>query len=315
MIYKLFWTGGFDSTFRLCQLVRTKEKVEPIYIINKSRKSYLYEIEAQKQIIAFLKEKGYGDFILPVRYEDFYDIPMKKGWEEDFLLANRHCDIVPQFGWLSVYANQHYKQDGYLEVCQEKLMNGQPSTIETYLAADNHGIVKKDEYGRYIIDKERTTHMRTMRLFGSLAFPVLEITNSEMLQLLQDWHLVEIIHLIRFCDGDMSEPCGVCTPCRNKIKTGLFSKFFSKNAMHRNKIITYLENLDYGDKISMRPGIMWAFEQYIKNDHFAFYKAVPNEMFAQQLASLFDKLLNYSDNKLEKYFKNNRKFKDVFGRI
>ena len=40
MIY-LFWTGGYDSTFRLCQLlIKYKKKVQPIYISDPNLDNY-----------------------------------------------------------------------------------------------------------------------------------------------------------------------------------------------------------------------------------------------------------------------------------
>lgn len=59
----LFWTGGFDSTFRLCQLLIDEHKVvQPIYIMDLQvdgipggiRKSWYKEIQTMNNIIAHL---------------------------------------------------------------------------------------------------------------------------------------------------------------------------------------------------------------------------------------------------------------------
>ena len=44
-IVNLLWTGGWDSTFRLCQLILVKRKnVQPYYIIDNKRKSLQKEL-------------------------------------------------------------------------------------------------------------------------------------------------------------------------------------------------------------------------------------------------------------------------------
>lgn len=62
----LFWTGGFDSTFRLCELLIDQNKVvQPIYIVDQSvdgipggqRKSWKKEIETMDKIIDIIHHR------------------------------------------------------------------------------------------------------------------------------------------------------------------------------------------------------------------------------------------------------------------
>ncbi len=54
----LFWTGGWDSTFRLLQLIIIyQKKVQPYYIIDNNRKSVQNELLRLKNIKRFLFEK------------------------------------------------------------------------------------------------------------------------------------------------------------------------------------------------------------------------------------------------------------------
>ncbi|MEM2293044.1 MAG: hypothetical protein QXX41_07180, partial [Nitrososphaerota archaeon] len=47
----LFWTGGWDSTFRLLYLVFVKKKsVQPFYIVDTGRPSTLHELRAMHVI-------------------------------------------------------------------------------------------------------------------------------------------------------------------------------------------------------------------------------------------------------------------------
>lgn len=46
----LFWTGGWDSTFRLLQLAEMGVEVNPVYIRDSKRKSSPVEIERMNEI-------------------------------------------------------------------------------------------------------------------------------------------------------------------------------------------------------------------------------------------------------------------------
>ena len=49
----LFWTGGWDSTFRLLQLIIVfRKRVQPYYIIDTTRKS----VQNEKQAINKIRE-------------------------------------------------------------------------------------------------------------------------------------------------------------------------------------------------------------------------------------------------------------------
>ena len=86
-IIHLFWTGGFDSTFRLCQALIDENKiVQPYYLTGKiddcrscklERKNKEFEINTMKKIIDFLREK------YPKKIQNLRDIKYINEIKED----------------------------------------------------------------------------------------------------------------------------------------------------------------------------------------------------------------------------------------
>src|SRR5699024_10809179 len=73
---KLLWTGGWDSTFRLLQLLlEDKKPVQPIYIISRFRKSSDHELKVMENIRELLTERGVQNLLRPTAY--FYGHEIK----------------------------------------------------------------------------------------------------------------------------------------------------------------------------------------------------------------------------------------------
>ena len=75
---KIFWTGGYDSTFMLIKLAReTEYQIEPVYVINKKgRGTYHRELASMKTIHGQLKrKKELSKKISDIVIVDLEDIP------------------------------------------------------------------------------------------------------------------------------------------------------------------------------------------------------------------------------------------------
>lgn len=53
----IFWTGGWDSTFRLLQLAERQINIKPIYIKDPARKSAEIEIARMTEILDHIKKR------------------------------------------------------------------------------------------------------------------------------------------------------------------------------------------------------------------------------------------------------------------
>ena len=106
-IVKLLWTGGWDSTFRLLQLVITlKKKVQPFYILDPGRKSMQHELHAiqkiKKQLIRDHPE--FTGSILPTIYIERYFIPMDQEISDAFIQLQNYAHFGEQYQWMARYA-------------------------------------------------------------------------------------------------------------------------------------------------------------------------------------------------------------------
>jgi 7-cyano-7-deazaguanine synthase len=102
----LLWTGGLDSTFRLCHLSHYAVTVQPYYIKEK-RKSMKNEIRAMDKIRVLLSKNCNKDFsILPTIYVDrdtiAADAEIAKSWN---VLHEKYV-IGSQYEYLARFAKQ-----------------------------------------------------------------------------------------------------------------------------------------------------------------------------------------------------------------
>jgi hypothetical protein len=96
----LLWTGGWDSTFRLLQLVLLYErKVQPYYIIDADRLSTLAEIRAMRGIKRLLIERypRSAARLLPTIFKDLADIPQNPALWAAFTDINKYTALDRQY--------------------------------------------------------------------------------------------------------------------------------------------------------------------------------------------------------------------------
>src|SRR5699024_4580207 len=83
-ITNIFWTGGWDSTFRLLQLLFIeKREVQPIYVLDLLYKSTVCELISMNEIRNKLSGKGINkDQLKPTIYIDKSGIEIDNGISE-----------------------------------------------------------------------------------------------------------------------------------------------------------------------------------------------------------------------------------------
>jgi 7-cyano-7-deazaguanine synthase len=146
-IINLLWTGGLDSTFRLCQLSHYDVTVQPYYVMEQ-RKSMKYEIRAMEKIRNILKQKCHPDFhLLPTVYIEreqiALDSELTKSWNN---LHNKYV-LGSQYEYLARYAKQHKIK---LEIGLEKSPRGKATLAlskESQLSSRNYLNISDLELG------------------------------------------------------------------------------------------------------------------------------------------------------------------------
>ena len=216
MITYLFFTGGYDSTYRLCELVIVnKVKVQPIYIsdkyidneVNKKtrRKNHVYEKKSQDTIIEKIKEKfpHTKDLIEPtivvksIEYDDEIKDAMTKMRNNKYVRRSK-C----QYGAMAQYCKNTNKK---IELCAE---------IGGHFEKKLGKYVIK-EADNYIFDIEKNNDLEIFKYFY---LPLIKMTKHDMLQEAKTQDFDSILDNTWSCWYPKNgKHCGKCIMCRERI--------------------------------------------------------------------------------------------------
>lgn len=222
-IHYLYWTGGYDSTYRLCEmLIVEKKKVQPIYVtlpldndcvteevcnklwVRRNRKE---EKAAMKQIIKQLHENfPYTKRTLLPTLEvkkEISDSEFNMKFEEAFYNNNlwprkrkKH-----QYLFLSKFAYYHKK----------------------FIDIGVLGIHKDSKFGKYLkdnlVEKDNNLYLKDINHpLGYLLFPLYGRTKEDLLELSKKYKFDYILKTTWSCWFPKNgKPCGKCPMCRERI--------------------------------------------------------------------------------------------------
>ena len=215
----LLWTGGWDSTFQLLQLVIIERcKVTPYYIVDNERKSTKAELNAMELITSqILKQYPYTKELLnPLLFFNRDDIPQNETITEAHNQIQNNNFIGAQYEWLARFCE--YKGINELQLCifkdgrvDKAIVNYRTSNID-------------DPDVFYIDSKYENTKEYT--LFKYFTFPILSLSKHKINEITIAQNLSEIMELTWFCHRPTSKmkPCGKCHPCLYTAKEGLGSR-------------------------------------------------------------------------------------------
>lgn len=222
-IHYLYWTGGYDSTYRLCEmLIVEKKKVQPIYVtlpldndcvteeacnklwVRRNRKE---ERDAMKQIIKQLHTNfPYTKRTLLPTLEikkEIADSDFNLKFEEAFYKNNlwprkrkKH-----QYLFLSKFAYYHKK----------------------FIDIGVLGIHKDSKFGKYLkynlVEKDNNLYLKQINHpLGYLLFPLYGRSKEDLLKLSKKYKFDYILKNTWSCWFPKSgKPCGKCPMCKERI--------------------------------------------------------------------------------------------------
>ena len=214
----LLWTGGWDSTFRLIQIVLLlKKNVQPFYIIDPDRGSVRHEMIAMQKIKKEITKKfpEAGARILPTQFIELNLIDENRVITGSY---NKICETYPigiQYDWLARFADQSDVRD--IELTIEKGLGNMNNLLNRIL--DFSG--GKKSFGFRIKPELEDTYFHTV--FRYFSFPVIDIYKSDMIRIAKENNFFDIMEKTWFCHNPLPNnmPCGVCTPCTQVVKEGM----------------------------------------------------------------------------------------------
>jgi hypothetical protein len=216
----IFWTGGWDSTFRLLQiLIVEKKTVQPHYIIDPTRKSTDSEIFAMNMIRnrVYQKFPSVKELFKPTISIRLEEIDKEKLFLPNFELLTKSVDLGGQYAWLSAYCEEAGIQDMELSIQR-------PGRMHT-LINDEKKLQKIGNDLNYVIDeKTRLTDLYTLLKYYQ--FPILNFTKPDMAPVAEKAGFGDLMDLTWFCHNPRANntTCGMCGPCITAIKQGMGRK-------------------------------------------------------------------------------------------
>ncbi len=219
---KLLWTGGWDSTFRLVQLVYLYEKtVQPYYIIDHGRNSTQLEIRAMASIknALFQKKTIFRQRILPTIYKDLGDIRPNATITESFQNLRKTEPIAIQYEWLARFCADEKISD--IEICNETAIIDKDNKTRRLINSELDLI--QTDYGQYYEMNKRAKGKDSFEIYGKFRFPIFDFTKLDMYHWSIENNMLDIMKQSWFClmPTLFSKPCGKCHPCRVVYREGL----------------------------------------------------------------------------------------------
>ncbi|TKR30213.1 hypothetical protein FCE95_08715 [Luteimonas gilva] len=213
----LLWTGGWDSTFRLLQLLlQHRFEVAPIYLQDGTRASTQTELETMARIGRRLREEHphTRGLLQPVRIADAAEAEEDADIESALREVRKRVYIGSQYGWLASFC----KRNGILDVelcvhVDDKVQ----ALLRDFVAETRHPA----GYPTLRLDP-RHEGGAEFELFRYFSFPVFRIDKLGMARQAEDAGWSAYMDMTWFCHSPVGgKPCGVCGPCVYTIEEGL----------------------------------------------------------------------------------------------
>jgi Predicted PP-loop superfamily ATPase len=212
-ITHLFWTGGWDSTFRLLQLLLDEQKaVQTYYLLDSSRASCPKEIET----ILTIKKRLHTDYphtqqlLLPTQFHEIASIPPNPEITQAFheILKKKH--LGTQYEFLARFCAERGLKDVELSIVDDGAfhlfipdLNG---TNGTTPAAENEALSSD-----------------LQKIFRFFTFPLIHRSKTEIQRIAEQRGWMDFMRLTWFCHNPIlgKFPCGQCRPCQIALEEGM----------------------------------------------------------------------------------------------
>ena len=205
----VLWTGGWDSTFRIVELLtQTDSVIQPHYLRDPERASAELEMQTMEKLRGLLAERvtELENRLLPLLVTDVEEIPPEPGVTEALTQLRRQAHLGLQYDFLARYACLVARRP--LELC---------------IGYDRDGNVRRFVAERLIRDTD--TRVPRYRLeerddavsgiFRWFYFPVVDCDKQGMRERARCWGMESILANTWFCHQPLlgRYACGTCRPC------------------------------------------------------------------------------------------------------
>lgn len=138
-IVNVLWTGGLDSSYRICELSRMPVTIQPYYIWDHTRGSIKQELRAMKRIAQDVKRHpDTKATLLPLKIVYDSEIKEDTAITEAWKVLNKKYALGSQYDYLARFAKQYGLK---LEVGLE---SSERSKATNAIKAETQLILKKE---------------------------------------------------------------------------------------------------------------------------------------------------------------------------
>ena len=245
-VVNLFWTGGWDSTFRLLQLLIKQNKiVQPHYLIDTDRRSIYPELVTIRNI----KREIFSCFpntrerLFPTKIMDIIDLPLNPAISESAVRLKKNLDIGAQYDWLARYCFGQGERNIELGFTQGENLTKIIEPLSTCSGGGEDIIYQVDE--RFKGRDEYT-------VFCWFRFPLLYLSKLDMQKIAWEDGFQDIMRMTWFCHhpGRRNKPCGLCVPCENTIERGLGWRVPRLNRI-KYYLLKYIKRIHLVNKLNL----------------------------------------------------------------
>jgi hypothetical protein len=214
---RILWTGGWDSTFQLLQLLTVhRAPVIPVYIIDAERRSTGVELLTMKRIKQRLIQKDpvVRDLLLPAQFYAMPDVAPNAAISQAFERLRARGYLSRQYDWLARCCAEHAMSDVQLCAHSDGGVEGVVKSMVSRSGSGGHDAYRFD-------DRHRGSAEHT--LFSCFSFPIMHIPKLQMRAIASQQGQTDIMNMTWFCNNPRPGmlPCALCIPCGLAMKEGM----------------------------------------------------------------------------------------------
>ena len=214
----LLWTGGWDSTFQLLQLLLVhRVPVTTYYLIHpEKRRSTWMELRTIQRLKNHLWEKypHTRDLLKSTHYFAVDDIAEDAEITKAFQSVYSEIRIGKQNEWIARFCKEHQIMD--MQIGIHHFDNSRRRCEEFILEK------KEGTQTRFFLDS-KFENRDTYILYRCFSFPLFRFTKMKMYETACEQNILDTMKMTWFCHTPEIDlkPCGKCGPCTDAIKAGL----------------------------------------------------------------------------------------------
>lgn len=207
----VLWTSGWDSTYRVADLVlRQTRFVQPWYVQDSARRSTRTELQTIDRIRSELvaKEPSVADRLLPLRSVRLEKIPEDPAISAGFTRLAARGHLGGQYDWLARLAKW---RNVHLELSIH-------ADDKAHAFLEGHTVTTSDD-----VHRVAESAPADLDLFRWFTFPLFQMSKLDMQERALTNGFGDIMEMTWFCFSPLLDgrPCGFCNPCRFTREEGL----------------------------------------------------------------------------------------------